>query len=178
MRPAGDTRCSRACPLAMVPAEVAVSRGLPARRRRNWRRAIVLRFDISGPLHAWVMSTSIVSPSGIVIFLLSLIGTDCSELLRVAVVERPNALQPVRRFEYFSMTQSVDGVAVSGEPVLFHRPPGELVIHGTALIFLCAINQLNDVADLFIRLGAEQLHLRKAAQLIGKPLEQGREGDA
>src|SRR5262245_6006686 len=98
---------------------------------------------------------------------------QCSELLRGAVIERANALQFVRRFEYFSMAQTVDAVAVSGEPVLFHRPPGELVIHGAALIFLCAIDQLNDVADLLIRLGSEQRHLRKAAQLLGKPLEQG-----
>src|SRR5215470_3669300 len=151
----------------MAPAEVAVRRGLPARKRRNWRRAIV-----------WVMSITIVSASAIVIFSLSLIGTDLSELLRVAVVERANALQPVRRFEYFSMAQTVDGVAVSGEPVLLHRPPGELVVHGTAFIFLCAIDQLNDVADLFISLSAQQRHLRKAAQLIGKPLEYGRECDA
>src|SRR5262245_52868667 len=116
----------------MVPAEIAVSRGLPARKRRNCRRAIVLRFEISGSLLVVrVMSTSIVSASVIVIFSLSLIGTNCSELLRVAVVERANALQPVRRFEYFSMVQTVDSVAVSGEPVLFHRPPGELVVHGT-----------------------------------------------
>ena len=46
----------------MAPAEVAVSRGLPARKRRNWRRAIVLRFEMSGPLHViWVMGTSTVS---------------------------------------------------------------------------------------------------------------------
>jgi hypothetical protein len=37
---------------------------------------------------------------------------------------------------------------------------------------------LNDVADFFIRLGGQQSHLGKAAQLIGKPLEQGRESDA
>src|ERR1700746_1422931 len=100
-----------------------------------------------------------------------LIGANCSDLLRVAPVERANALQPVRRLEYFSMTQSVDGVAGSGEPVLFHRPPGELVVLGTALICLCAIDQLNDVAHLLIRLGGQQGHLGKPAQLIGKPLE-------
>src|SRR5262245_57610353 len=76
------------------------------------------------------------------------------------------------------MTQSVDRVAVAGEPVLFHRSPGELVVLGTALIFLCAINQVNDVADLFIRLSRQQGHLGKVAQLIGKALEQVSDGDA
>src|SRR5882724_2767540 len=163
----------------MVPVEAAVRRGLPARKRRNWRRAIFLCFEMSSSsLVVRVMSTSIVSASVIVIFSLSLIGTNCSEFLRATVVERANALQPLRRLEYFLMAQTVDGIAVSGEPVLFHRPPGELVVHGTALIFLCAIDQLNDVADLFIRLGSQHRHLRKTAQLIRKPLEQGREGDA
>src|SRR5262245_8882413 len=153
--------------------------GLPARKRRNWRRAIVLCFEMSPALLVVrVMSTSIVFASVIVIFSLSLIGPNCSELLRLAVVEGANPFQPVRRFENFSMTQTVGGVAVSGEPVLFHRPPGELVVHSTALIFLCAIDQLNDVADLFVRLGGQQRHLGKAAQLIRKPLEKGREGDA
>src|SRR5215813_9881578 len=96
----------------------------------------------------------------------------------LAVIERANALQPVRWLEYFSMAQSLNGIAISGEPVFFHRPPGELVIHGAALIFLCAIDQLNDVADFLIRLGSQQRHLRKTAQLIRKPLKQGREGDA
>src|SRR4051794_14957772 len=48
----------------MAPAEVAVRRGLPARKRRNSRRAIVLRFETSG---TWgvirVMGTSIVVPT-------------------------------------------------------------------------------------------------------------------
>src|SRR5262249_14923810 len=47
------------------------------------------------------------------------------------------------------MTQTFDGLAVSRAPVLFHRPPRELVVLGAALIFLCAIYQMNDVADLF-----------------------------
>src|SRR5262249_37609824 len=96
----------------------------------------------------------------------------------LAAIERANALQPVGRLEYFSMIQSVDRVSISGEPVLFHRPSGELVVLGTALIFLCAIDQVNDVADLFIRLGGQHGHLGKIAQLLGKPLEQGRDGDA
>ena len=51
----------------MVPAEVAVRSGLPARKRRNWRRAIVLRSEISGALQfIWVMSASIVMPKKIV----------------------------------------------------------------------------------------------------------------
>jgi hypothetical protein len=53
------------------------------------------------------------------------------------------------------MIETLDSVAVSGEPMLFHRPPRELVILGTALIFFCAIDQVNDVANLFIRLGGE-----------------------
>src|SRR5882672_10048608 len=71
-------------------------------------------------------------------------------LSRCEEIERANALQPVRGLEYFSMTQTVDGVAVSSEPVLFHRPARELVILGAALIFLCPIDQLNDVAHLLI----------------------------
>src|SRR6476661_2170687 len=63
-------------------------------------------------------------------------------LSRCEEIERANALHPVQRLEYFSMTETVDGVAVSGEPVLFHRPPGKLVVLGTAFIFLCAIDQL------------------------------------
>src|SRR5262245_18921811 len=109
----------------------------------------------------------------------SLIDTNYSGFaLCCCKIERANALQPVRRLEYFLMTQSVDRVLVAGEPVLFHRPPGELVVFGTALIFLCTIDQVNDVADLFIRLGGQQGHLGKIAQLIGKPLEQDRKGDA
>src|SRR5215813_3618561 len=96
----------------------------------------------------------------------SLIGIDCSGLLRVAV--KSNVRTP----------STLDGVVVTGEPVLFHRPPGELVVLGTALIFPCAIDQVNDVANLFIRLGGQQGYLGKVAQLIGKPLEQGRDGDA
>src|SRR5262249_35626206 len=96
----------------------------------------------------------------------------------LAVIERANALQPVRWLEYFSMAQSLNGIAISGEPVFFHCPAGELVVHGTALIFLCAIDQLNDVADLLIRLRGQHGHLGQVAHLIGKPLEQGREGGA
>src|SRR3954451_933656 len=51
----------------MAPPEVAVRSGLPARKRRNWRRAIVLRSEISGALQfIWVMSASIVMPKKIV----------------------------------------------------------------------------------------------------------------
>src|SRR5215510_507617 len=163
----------------MVAAEAPVRRGLAARNRRHWRRAIFSRFEFSSSLLVvLVMSTSIVSASVIVVFSFSPLDTNCSGLLRVAVVEGTNALEPVWRFEYFSMAQTMYGVAVSGEPVLFHGPPGELVIHGTALIFFGAIDQLNDVADLFIRLGRQQRHLRKAAQLVGKALKQAREGVA
>src|SRR5262245_9648502 len=109
----------------------------------------------------------------------SLIDTNYSGFaLCCCKIECANALQPVRRLEYFSMTQRVDGVAISRQPVLFHRPPGELVVLGTALILLCAIDQVNDVADLFIRLGGQQGHLGKIAQLIGQSLEQDRKGDA
>jgi hypothetical protein len=76
------------------------------------------------------------------------------------------------------MTETVDGVAVSSEPMFFHCPPGELIVLGTAFIFLCPIDQLNDGADLVTRFGGQQGYLGKAAQLIGKPLQQGREGDA
>src|SRR5215471_15814849 len=96
-------------------------------------------------------------------FCSSLIGADRSGLLRLAPIERAHALQPVRRFEYFSMAQTFDGVAVSGEPVLFHRPPGELVVLGGALVFLGAIDQVNDVADLVIRFGGQHGHFGKAA---------------
>src|SRR5215475_6235267 len=68
------------------------------------------------------------------------------DLPRPATIERANALQPVRRLEYFPMTESLHGVAVSSEPVLFHRPPGELVVLGAPLIFFRAIDQVNDVA--------------------------------
>src|SRR5262249_41592004 len=106
------------------------------------------------------------------------IVANSSDLLRSAEIEGTNALQPIRRLEYFSMTQTVDGVAVSGQPVLFHRSPRELVVLGAALIFLRAVDQVNDIADLVVRLGGQHGHLGKAAQLIGKPLEQRREGDA
>src|SRR5262249_31518374 len=112
------------------------------------------------------------------IFRSSLIVANSSELLRAAEIERANALQAVRRHEDFRMTETVDGVAVSGQPVLFHRPPGELVVLGAALVFLRAIDQVNNVADLVVRRGGQHGHLGKAAQLIGKPLEQRREGDA
>src|SRR5712671_69599 len=52
----------------MVVAEVAVRSGLPARKPRNCRRAIVWRFEISGPLRViWVMRISIVSAPPIAI---------------------------------------------------------------------------------------------------------------
>src|SRR5262249_52990332 len=105
-------------------------------------------------------------------------GTNSSGLLRAAVIERADALQPVRGLEYFPMVQALDRVAVSGEPVLLHGPPGELVVLGAALIFLCAIDQMNDVTDLLVRLGSQQGHLGKAAQRVGKPLEQVRVSDA
>src|SRR5262249_49463755 len=109
----------------------------------------------------------------------SLIDTNYSGFaLCCCKIECANALQPVRRLEYFLMTQSVDRIAVAGEPVLFHRLPGELVVLGATLVLLCAINQVDDVADLLIRLGGQQGHLGKIAQLIGKPLKQGGDGDA
>src|SRR5262249_57924091 len=109
------------------------------------------------------------------IFRSSLIVANSSELLRAAEIERANALQAVRRHEDFRMTETVDGVAVSGQPVLFHSPPGELVVLGAALVFLRAIDQVNNVADLVVRRGGQHGHLGNAAQLIGKPLEQSRE---
>ena len=52
--------------LAMAPAEVAARSGLPARKCRNWRRAIALRFEISGPLRVIsVMGASIVSAAAV-----------------------------------------------------------------------------------------------------------------
>src|SRR5262249_36605090 len=48
----------------MAPAEVAVRSGLPARKRRNWRRAIVLTCEISGTSDVIrVMRTSLVMPT-------------------------------------------------------------------------------------------------------------------
>src|SRR5215472_14694786 len=76
------------------------------------------------------------------------------------------------------MTQTFDGGAVSRAPVLFHRPPRELVVLGAALIFLCGIYQMNDVADLFIRLGGKHDNFGKIAQLVWKSLEQIRKCDA
>src|SRR5690242_5890776 len=84
----------------------------------------------------------------------SSLSAPISEFL-LAEIERANALQPVRRLEDFAMIETVDGVAISGEPVLFHRAPGELVVLGAALVFLCAIDQVNDVAHLVIRLGGQ-----------------------
>jgi hypothetical protein len=49
--------------LAIISAEATVRSGLPARKRRNWRRAIQSRLEISDPSRAiWVISASTVMP--------------------------------------------------------------------------------------------------------------------
>jgi hypothetical protein len=76
------------------------------------------------------------------------------------------------------MAQGAGGIVVTGLPVVFHGSARELEVLRNAFIIPCLVDQLNDIADLVVRLRRQHLHIVMCAQIIRKPLDKIGDGNA
>src|SRR5262245_21479897 len=79
----------------------------------------------------------------------------------VAKIKGANAFQSIGALQHLRLTEASNSIAVPGQPVLLHCPAGELEVLCNTFVFLTVIDQVNDIADLLIRLWSEQADLRK-----------------
>src|SRR6202043_2862467 len=87
-------------------------------------------------------------------------------------IERKETFVVVGALENVGVAQCAASVVVAGAPMLFHTEPRELVILGVTLVVPGAVYELNDVVDLTVRGGAEQLCVRRIPQIVRQLLKQ------
>src|SRR6201981_216861 len=73
------------------------------------------------------------------------------------------------------MPQGAACVMIPGAPMLFHAEPREFVVLGMALVVLCPIDQMDDVVDLALSDGSEQLCFRAVLEFHGQFFQQTRQ---
>ena len=78
----------------------------------------------------------------------------------VGEIESKDAFVIARPLQHRRVTQRAAGIVITGAPTLHHAETREFVVLGMAFVVLCPIDQVNDVVDLAVGNGAEQLGFR------------------
>src|ERR1700752_438907 len=73
------------------------------------------------------------------------------------------------------MPQGAACVMIPGAPMFFHAEPREFVVLGMAFVVLCPIDQMDDVVDLALGDGAEQLRFRSVPEFLGQFFQKTRQ---
>src|SRR5580658_1494571 len=93
-------------------------------------------------------------------------------------VEGHDALEVVRPGERLGMAQGAHRIVIACAPVVLHAVTREFIVLGVALVLLGPIDELDEVVYLGARVRLQQRDFGAVAQLVGKLVQQARDGIA
>src|SRR5262245_745243 len=93
-----------------------------------------------------------------------------SILFVFANIENSNPFDRIRKQHHFRIRERAAGIVIAALPVLCHHSSGKEEVLGDALVASGAINQVDDVANLLVRLLLQSLGILTLPKFIGKLL--------